>query len=114
MVRRVDERCPSWFGLRRGIAVLVRPLDRRDRTPEVEGLFASEHAIRVGAGDVHEREIASRLRLVEVELERELTEHAVQITKAAARQNLVMLVCSSVRVALFSAPISFTSFTSRA
>ena len=37
-----------------------------------------------------------------------------QITRADVSQNLAILVCSSVRVVLFSAPISFTSFRSRA
>src|SRR4029434_2774522 len=48
------------------------------RTPEVERILrVPTRDPRVGAGDVHQREATSRLRLVEVERERDLTEHAV-------------------------------------
>jgi hypothetical protein len=64
------------------IAILVGALDRRDRTPEIEGILrVPTRDPRVGACDVHEREITSRLRFVEAETEHDLTEHGVPIER---------------------------------
>jgi len=77
-VRRGHKRCPGWISLRSGIVILVGAADRRHRTPEVERILRVPTGDpRVGAGDVHQRESPSGLRLVEAASERDLTEHGV-------------------------------------
>src|SRR5580765_288602 len=62
-VRRGDEGCPTWIGVRRAIVILVGTLDRGDRTPEIEGILrVPTRDPRVSAGNVHERKSTSRVR----------------------------------------------------
>ena len=110
MLRRRKQRRPGGIGHGAGVVVQVAIPDGRGGPPEVERDLASQHAMlasdaarytRAKARAVADR--SSPLACISCRAT------PFQIAEGVPSQKRAISVCSSVRVALVSDPISFTS-----